>query len=94
MTYLKRAPRLYTRETTVALAVDRAAGQTAHKVVVHLRLDGRTPGQWRVDRASWPVPAWEAIDGGEPLPTLAAAKAYATRWLRAAREQKTLHPRL
>lgn len=81
MPWTRVAPRIHTREVVL------------NGLVVHLRLDGRGEG-WRADRASWPVPMWEAIDDGDPLPTLKDARALASRWLKAAREQKTLTPRM
>jgi hypothetical protein len=59
---------------------------------VQLRLDGRGSAGWRVDSAE--IVGWVAVDGGAPLPSLDAAKAYASAWLEAAQEQKTLSPRI
>lgn len=80
-TWTRQTPRVHTREARV------------NGWLVFLRLDGRGDG-WRVDVASPPIPAWEAVDDGDPLPTLKAAKAFAARWLCAARTQETLTPRV
>lgn len=57
---------------------------------VALRIDGRL-GEYRVDSCTV-APLWEAIDGGKGFPTVAAAKRFATAWIRECFHQGTLHP--
>ena len=60
---------------------------------VTLRVDAREKPV-RVDAAKPLEPMWIAIDGGDGFNTTTDAKAFASRWLRAAKEQATLSPRL
>jgi hypothetical protein len=59
---------------------------------VMLRVDAREKPV-RVDAAKPLEPFWQAIDNGG-FNTTTDAKAFASRWLRAAKEQATLSPRL
>jgi hypothetical protein len=64
---------------------------------IAFRIDGRDPGGYRVDINTLIGMPWEAIDGGysgHGVATLAAAKAHAALWLKAANEQRTLTPRV
>jgi hypothetical protein len=68
--------------------------KTSYRVhEVGLRIDGRE-GQYRADRLGMLGHVWEAIDGGQGFKTLAEAKKFVTRWVRAARAQGDLNPRL
>lgn len=56
------------------------------------RID-RRDGAIRVDINTGLGP-WEAIDGGQGVKTLAAAKALVTKWRAANAEQRTLSPKM
>ncbi len=58
---------------------------------VAVRIDGRG-GSYRVDVKTLQGTPWEAIDGGEGFPTVAAARAHVRRWARAVKAQNTLTP--
>lgn len=64
---------------------------TTHEV--GLRIDGRS-GTYRCDQDCLLGHYWEAIDGGQGFRTLAEAKRFVTRWVRAANEQQDRCPRL
>lgn len=49
--------------------------------LVFFRIDGRGK-KFRVDIASWPIPAWEAIDDGEGFKTFTQAQAFVSKTLK------------
>ena len=57
---------------------------------VHLRVDGRSPTKWNVDKKT--IGPWEDIAHFVTFKSEKEAKAFAWKWLQAAREQKTLDP--
>lgn len=78
--------------TTGALAVLlHVAYHLPVESTVVLRVDGRS-GSWRVDVAKPMQSWWEAIDGGDGFSSASEAKAFARRWLEAARAQGTMAP--
>ncbi len=90
------APALYTIKTTVVLPPAFRGGDKRVKHII-IRLDGREVEGWYVDLFDT---GWESIlpsgtDGRIPtFRSRTAAEKFARRWLRAAREQGTLRPRL
>lgn len=66
----------------------------SQQATVAFRIDGRGADGYRVDVKTLSCMPWEAIDGGDLLPTLAACKALVTRWIAASAAQQTLTPRL
>jgi hypothetical protein len=58
-----------------------AVGKPKRRNIV-LRIDGRD-GTFRVDYLGMLGHIWEAIDGGDGLATLAKAKKYAAKWMKA-----------
>lgn len=68
-------------------------GSGGAKVQLGFRIDART-GRYRCDVRKPLFPAWEAIDGGKGFATLAQAKKFVKRWVKAVEEQETLTPRM
>jgi hypothetical protein len=90
MTWQKHSDGIYTLETTISL---QWLGRT-RTYRVAFRLDGRGGDGYRVDlktavHGSWCLP-FEAIDGGQPVATVAAGKRYVAAYKRLARAENDL----
>ena len=90
MNWKKPADRTYTTVTKVTF---RSLFGSTRTIEIAFRIDGRD-GLYRVDTKTSAYEPWEAIDGGEGFRTVKLAKAYASRWLKAANTQATLSPHI
>jgi hypothetical protein len=82
-------PKIWTAVANIV--IETMFGRTA-TVPTQLRIDARGV-RVRFDRGDHIAGAWEAADGGG-FATVPEAKAHAAKWLKAARKQHTLTPRI